>query len=166
MLHLHFPFLYTFSVLELNPDSIFNDRSKYFAIKDMKKTLRDHYQSYIVVNISFAEQRPNAYNDLVKQVGGIMAIVYRKFIFLLNRFPAHMKDEFNRICTKKSDETEIQSSLMFLINLLHEVFGKQIVLLIDEYDSILNHCLLSKHWSDKERDLAVDYLKGLNFVFI
>ena len=112
--------------------AIFED----LAIVKHKTFCKEWMNRYPVLFVSFkdveAEDFTGAYKMLASRLAdvckGLMDISQNE---LVN--PAD-KDIFNRLMYKKAEEDEVKNSIKTLMRMLYTVYGKQVILLIDEYD--------------------------------
>ena len=60
----------------------------------------------------------------------------KKWSFLLEskEIDADDRMKFERLKAKKADEEELQNSLKTIMRMMNAVYGKPVILLIDEYD--------------------------------
>ncbi|XP_065203150.1 uncharacterized protein LOC135833333 [Planococcus citri] len=133
---------------------------------------------YPVVYISFACSKGDTFDQVVDELKLKISKLYEEFYHLLGAFrkissnPRSTQQQkeraennietFKKHAFKRSTLQEVQNSLAFLCEALYENYGKKVILLVDDYDGILNHTLFSdKFFSTKDEDLIIEFFKGL-----
>ncbi len=66
------------------------------------------------------------------------------------------REDFINICNRRGESIIYESSLKFLCDLLHEIYQKKVIILIDEYDVPLQNA-----WLNGFYDEMVDFIRSL-----
>ena len=118
---------------------------KPLKISDYPAALKRQGQ-YPVISLSLKDVRGSTYKDVEVGVKKQIAKLYTDHTYLeqcLQAVGTTLADEQReRFCyyrRGKFDSEDIESSLYFLSKLLKEHFGKPVYILIDEYDTPINH---------------------------
>ena len=106
-----------------------------------------HCGKYPVLSLDFKECKARTWNEMLE-------IVWSKILFSARNFLGDLKK--GRESRKLSDprlrcfenpepppEVTIRSSLEILADAIYKIYGKQLILLVDEYDAPLNNAFLS-----------------------
>ena len=106
------------------------------AITEHKDFCKDWMNQYPVLFVSFKDVEAEAFNGAYKMLVSRLADVCKALTDiseseLVN--PAD-RDIFERLMYKKAEEDEIKNSIKILMRMLSTVYGKNVILLIDEYD--------------------------------
>ncbi len=106
------------------------------AITEHKDFCKDWMNQYPVLFVSFKDVEAEDFNGAYKMLVSRLADVCKALTDiseseLVN--PAD-RDIFERLMYKKAEEDEIKNSIKILMRMLSTVYGKNVILLIDEYD--------------------------------
>ena len=96
---------------------------------------------YPTIFLSFKDVAGETFEIAYERLKGQIAKLCEKLEPQLSDAPlsARQRRRFNLLKDRKADVVEIDYSLDFLMGLLRSVYGKRVVLLIDEYDAPLNN---------------------------
>ena len=105
-------------------------------ISKHKTFCKDWMNQYPVLFISFKDVEAEDFNGAYKMLASRLADVCKGLTDigksdLVN--PAD-KDIFSRLMYKKAEDDEVKNSVKTIMRMLYTVYGKQVILLIDEYD--------------------------------
>lgn len=91
---------------------------------------------YPVVSLSFKDVDGSDYDTAFKKLKAVMADLCKKMEDLGNERAVNPFDLeiFLRLQAKTADIEEVQNALKTIMRMLNAVYGKQVILLIDEYD--------------------------------
>ncbi len=91
---------------------------------------------YPVVSLSFKDVDGSDYDTAFKKLKAVMADLCKKMEDLGNERAVNPFDReiFLRLQAKTADIEEVQNALKTIMRMLNAVYGKQVILLIDEYD--------------------------------
>ena len=92
---------------------------------------------YPVVFISLKGIKSNTWEEAKRSIGLLIARLFSEFEYILNGLNEFDSMRFKRYLSTKADLAELKESLIFLTQILYKKYKKEVVLLIDEYDSPL-----------------------------
>ena len=162
---------------------LFIDNPNHLAIANAEyKDLRDRVMGQLpIIYVSFAGIYDNDFNDAITMFLNQLDSLYSRFLFILdsNKISAEEKDHFNEIynlfynlfpiVTNKDElipkaQTYCVEFIQFLGKLLYKAYGRQVLVIIDEYDVLLQKSVLAKNPYYEQmlslvRDLSVNSFK-------
>ena len=105
--------------------------------------------TYPVIALSFAKVKGSSYRDVKMAIGQIIAEAYNQFYFLLEsgELNDNEKKLFNRISDDMEDHVAA-NSLNFLSGLLMRHYGKNVIILLDEYDTPMQEAYIDGYWEE------------------
>jgi hypothetical protein len=106
------------------------------AITKHKTFCKEWMNQYPVLFISFKDVEAEDFNGAYKMLASRLADVCKGLTDIGNSDlvnPAD-KDIFSRLMYKKAEDDEVKNSVKTIMRMLYTVYGKQVILLIDEYD--------------------------------
>lgn len=124
---------------------------KDFTHPERQKNWDDHFGQYPVVLLSLKGIPVADGYKISEHFQKVIANLYRSHRYLVDSgkiFPEDKKD-FRAILERKNEEIDYENALFFLSRCLYEHYGKQAIILIDEYDTPLHHA----HLYDEEHQL-------------
>ena len=101
---------------------------------------------YPTIFVSFQDIEGTTYSECVRQFNDIIGRLISNNSYLLNspRVRQRYKEMLSKIESESFDAVYLQRALLYLSNALEEHWGKQVILLVDEYDiPLLNASELS-----------------------
>ncbi|KXB66908.1 hypothetical protein HMPREF3180_00978 [Leptotrichia wadei] len=105
---------------------------------DIEKTKHFSEQGqYPVVFISLKGIKSNTWEEAKRSIGLLVARLFSEFEYILNDLNEFDSTRFKRYLSAEADLVELKESLVFLTKVLYKKYEKEVVLLIDEYDSPL-----------------------------
>jgi hypothetical protein len=119
--------------------SIRKDSKSLFDNLDISKHktfCKEWMNQYPVLFISFKDVEAEDFNGAYKMLASRLADVCKGLTDIGNSDlvnPAD-KDIFSRLMYKKAEDDEVKNSVKTIMRMLYTVYGKQVILLIDEYD--------------------------------
>ena len=128
------------------------DRSDLF--EGMKIWKEEKYQklqgTYPVINLSFANVKEKNYEMAVYQVCQILQRIYRENYFLLesNALTEGEKRELKRGADDGILEKDAPMALNKLSAWLYQHYGKQVIILLDEYDTPMQEAYIKGYWEE------------------
>ena len=116
---------------------------------------------YPVIFISFAEIKETSYKGMLKQFWRIIKNLYQKYDFIPQNSTVSMLCKKEEVCAGTTEEflpdpVELSGTLHDLTVYLKNHYGKQVIILLDEYDTPMQEAYISGYW-----DEAVDFLRSL-----
>lgn len=90
---------------------------------------------YPVIFISFKDIKANSSQSCINSITILTGELYKKYSFLLNTLNELDRPTYIKYATQNINVEELQRGLITLCNLLYIHYNKQVILLIDEYDT-------------------------------
>ena len=102
----------------------------------MKTTYMTELNQHPVIFLSFADVKQNNYQDAVQKIKNIIVDAYRQHRYLEQEecFTQNEKQQMLEITEKMSDVTA-QDALKNLSSYLNLLYGKKVLIFLDEYDT-------------------------------
>ena len=113
--------------------------------------------SYPVIFISFADVKQNNYKDAIQKIKNIIVDVYRQHRYLNKEdcFTENEKQQMMEI-TEKMDDVTAQDALKNLSSYLKLLYGKKVLIFLDEYDTPMQEAYINGYW-----DEFTGFMRGL-----
>ncbi len=110
--------------------------------------VEEHCCKYPVISVSFSEIKSLNYEGIESGVKErIFALcVTHSYLLRSNVVSIEDKDLLSPLCKRGFSTEELKNSLNYLARAMHSHFGRNVILLIDEYDSPMNY------WYGKQLD--------------
>lgn len=105
--------------------------------------------TYPVISVSFADVKQNNYKDAVQKIKNIIVDAYRQHRYLLEQ-ECFTENEKNRMLsvTEKMDDVTAQDALKELSYYLKLYYGKNVLILLDEYDTPMQEAYVHGYWEE------------------
>ena len=105
--------------------------------------------SYPVIFISFADVKQNNYKDAIQKIKNIIVDVYRQHRYLNKEdcFTENEKQQMMEI-TEKMDDVTAQDALKNLSSYLNLLYGKKVLIFLDEYDTPMQEAYINGYWDE------------------
>ncbi len=131
---------------------IWNARSK-----DKDFQYRDLQGIFPVIFLSFANIKATKYEDMKYKISEVITELYEQNRYLLEGtlLSEHEKSYYNRMTWNASDAM-LSSSLRQMSNFLQRYHGREVMILLDEYDTPMQEAWLSNYWNE-----AVEFFRSL-----
>lgn len=131
---------------------IWNARSK-----DKDFQYRDLQGIFPVIFLSFANIKATKYEDMKYKISEVIAELYEQNRYLLEGtlLSENEKSYYNRMTWSASDAM-LSSSLRQMSNFLQRYHGREVMILLDEYDTPMQEAWLSNYWNE-----AVEFFRSL-----
>ena len=114
-----------------------DENRKLFSGLDIEKSPSFSEQGqYPVIFISLKGIKNNSWKDALFNIKSLLRELYEEFSFIKNSLSSSEQDEFDKIWFKK-DDGEYENALKNLTTYLYKYYKKEVILLIDEYDTPL-----------------------------
>ena len=116
--------------------------------------------TYPVIFLSFAEAKADSYEAVMEQIRQVIQNLYTRHSFLLDSdaleqeekdFILRIKREVNKIT-----EVELSVTLQRLSSYLSSYYGKNVLILLDEYDTPMQEAYVNGYW-----DKMVSFIRSL-----
>ena len=120
------------------------------------KDLMDNYCcQYPVIFLTFKDVKTDSWTDTLDKMQTIIATLYDEHSYLYDSLKPHEQKLFDNIINQEAKITDYENSLIFLSQLLYRYHGKQVIILIDEYDTPIHYGY------DKYYDKVVSFMRNL-----
>ena len=105
--------------------------------------------SYPVIFISFADVKQNNYKDAIQKIKNIIVDAYRQHRYLNKEdcFTENEKQQMMEI-TEKMDDVTAQDALKNLSSYLNLLYGKKVLIFLDEYDTPMQEAYINGYWDE------------------
>ncbi len=106
-------------------------------ISEYKNIISNHCCSYPVIFLTFKDVKYETWKECYQQLVIIITELFKEKEYLLDSeiFDEREKELYRQIMNRKAWTVDYQNSLNFLSGLLYRYHNKQVVILIDEYDT-------------------------------
>ena len=106
------------------------------AITEHKDFCKEWMNQYPVLFISFKDAEADTFESAYKMLGTSIADLCKKLLEVEGSTSVNQadRDVFNRLMYQKAEEQDIRNSLKTIMRMMNSVYGKKVILLIDEYD--------------------------------
>lgn len=104
---------------------------------------------YPVIFLSFADVKQSNYVDAVAKIKNIIVDVYAQYekLYLDDRMTVLQKQQYYSVKSEMSDVTA-QDSLKVLASHLSSYYGKNTIILLDEYDTPMQEAYIHGYWDE------------------
>lgn len=147
---------YFFEKSEKDNSSLFNQ----LAIQK-HKIFTEHQGCYPVIYLTFKNLKAQNWENLYNGLCRVISMEIKKHGYLLNWENLHLSDKnyLESIINNKASQRDYEDSLLILSELLSQYHKKQIVILIDEYDTPI-HSGYSKSYYEDVVSFMRNFLSG------
>ena len=128
-----------------------------------KTFCKEWMNQYPVLFVSFKDIEAETFTGAYQMLKTRLAEVCKGLVGLLDGQEVDKDDLklFLNLKAKKGDEDDVKNSLKTIMRILHAVYGKEVILLIDEYDVPLAKASEKNTASNKYYDKMLDAIKGI-----
>ena len=129
----------------------YKDRGDLFEGLDIWKEekYRKLQGTYPVIFLSFAKIKQNTYKDAIAGIKRIICDEIQKYIFLKNWDGLTDEEKNNlRNITYGMDDLIAQEAIVNLSNYLSRYYGKNVIILLDEYDTPMQEAYVNGYWKE------------------
>ena len=110
---------------------------------------------YPVIFISMKGISNDTYEQTINDIRVKIKELFKENSDLIEKINKYDVPDFEKYITEKIDEAQLKNSLKFLTKTLFEVYNKPVVLLIDEYDSVIINAYENGYYQE-----MINFLKG------
>ena len=104
---------------------------------------------YPTIYLTFKDEKHDKFEDFQMKLAFFVSEIYKKHYYLYESLTFQVdKDYFNNIINKVSTKAELEMSLKNLSKYLYDYYGEKIIILIDEYDTPIQHSYFSGIYDD------------------
>ena len=129
----------------------YKDRGDLFEGLDIWKEekYREIQGTYPVIFLSFAKIKQNTYKDAIAGIKRIICDEIQKYIFLKD-WDGLADAEKNNLknITYGMDDVTAQEAIASLSNYLSRYYGKNVIILLDEYDTPMQEAYVNGYWEE------------------
>ena len=113
--------------------------------------------TFPVIFMSFANIKAANYEKMEYKITEVIAKLYAQYNYLLegNLLTSNEKKYYETIRPGMSDEI-VAGAINFMTGFLQRYYGRDVIILLDEYDTPMQEAWLSGYW-----DQAVEFFRGL-----
>ncbi|CDB90022.1 putative uncharacterized protein [Clostridium sp. CAG:253] len=129
----------------------YKDRGDLFEGLDIWKEekYREIQGTYPVIFLSFAKIKQNTYEDAVAGIKRIICDEIQKYIFLKDWDGLAEEEKTNlKNITYGMDDVTAQEAIASLSNYLSRYYGKNVIILLDEYDTPMQEAYVNGYWEE------------------
>ena len=138
-----------------------DENRKLFSGLDIEKSPYFSEQGqYPVVFISLKGIKNSSWKDALFNIKSLLREIYEEFSFIKNSLSPSEQDEFDKIWFKK-DDGEYENALKNLTTYLYKYYKKEVILLIDEYDSPLISAYKYQYYDEASTFFKIFYGEAL-----
>ncbi len=123
-------------------------------ISRYKEIMDDHCCQYPVIFITFKDVKRDTWEETLDKMKALIASLYDEHSYIYDSLKPGEKKFFTAIIEKKAKSSDYEDSLLFLSELLYRYHGKQVIILIDEYDTPIHYGY------DKYYDKIVSFMRN------
>lgn len=107
-----------------------------------------HQGKYEVINISLKDIKQETYKSTLSKLRDLVSTLFLKHSHLLktNKLNLAEKEYFEKFTKNKCNNEELQNSLLHLSRYLKKAYQKEVIILIDEYDTPITHSYLKNYY--------------------
>ena len=145
----------------------FAEKVKSYPTKDLFNGLKishagkgymAHQGQYPVIFLTFKELKAKTYQGMLSDLQRLMSRTYNRHNELLNSayLTAEQKSDFKKITSCQADEPHVKVALFNLTEYLYAHYKKEVIVLIDEYDTPIQTGYTKDYYED-----AVEIIRGL-----
>lgn len=144
---------YFFEKTDEDNSYLFNDLN-IFKQDDMYKKEQGQYP---VVNLTFKDVKENSFNNCLKNLKIQIIEEYKRHDYILNsdKIRDTDKKQYISIIEENASDVWYKNSLKLLIRLLSEYYNKDVIVLIDEYDTPINQGYISGYYEE-----IIDFMRN------
>ena len=118
---------------------------------------RELQGTYPVISLTFSSIKERNYQDAKKKICATIQMLYQKYRFLIDEdvLSEQEKDEFLRV-SAETPEYEASLTLKKLSAYLNRCYGKNVIILLDEYDTPMQEAYVKGYWQE-----LADFIRNL-----
>lgn len=133
--------------------------SKCFRSMDIWKEqkYRELQGTYPVISLTFSSIKERNYQEAKKKICATIQMLYQKYRFLIDKdvLNEQEKDEFLKV-SAETPEYEASLTLKKLSAYLNRYYGKNVIILLDEYDTPMQEAYVKGYWQE-----LADFMRNL-----
>ncbi len=131
------------------------------AIKDAGREYTDKMGQYPVIFLTFKDIKEHDWETAYSKIKKLIRQEYARHYYLIKseKLMPFEKDYFQEIIDLKGDRGDYENSLQNLLIFLSRYYGRQVVILIDEYDAPI-HAGFNNNYYDEIIGFTRNFLSG------
>jgi len=140
-------------------------------ISKEKELIEKHQGQYPVIYLTFKDIKESTYEVAYQKIVEAIQAIYVEFKSVLlssDKVDDFYKNKINAILDGQAPQSTIENSILSLSKCLHDHYGKQVCILIDEYDTPIQEGYLNNYYPKMVRlfrNLFGAALKGNPYLF-
>lgn len=144
------------SMLDAFFNNKYSDNRWFDGLKVMSDAdCRKHMNSYPVISVSLSGLCADDYSEFTSDLKVIVSEICMEHQYLMDwESNSTYKREFTKMLNGEMTNAELKRSLRTLSTILHEYHGKKTIVLIDEYDNVIN-----KSYGRKTHERILNFMR-------
>ncbi len=158
----------TFNVSMLRAffDCTTDDNVKLFEgteIAQETEIMNTYCGKYPVISLTFKDIKADNWEDMYEELTVLFQALFARFNFLLDSDKVNETDKatFKKILSLSGLKSQYKKSLETLIRMTYDYYGKELIVLIDEYDSPIHSSYLNDDESGSFYKSVVGFMRDL-----
>ena len=137
---------YYFEKTEEDNSYLFKD----YAIWQQGEQYREEFGKYPVINLTLKSLKYYSWKENYNALKSIIASEYSRYEYILESDKLNSKDKekYMDIINGQGNNADYSMSLEFLSKNLCQYYNKKAIILIDEYDMLINNAYIHGFWKD------------------
>ena len=116
---------------------------------EKEKDIMKRQGIYPTIYLTFKDEKHDKFEDFQMKLAFFVSEIYKKHYYLYESLTFQVdKDYFDKIINKVSTKAELEMSLKNLSKYLYDYYGEKVIILIDEYDTPIQHSYFSGIYDD------------------
>ena len=138
------------------------ENKKLFSELDIEKSeYMSEQGQYPVIFISLKSIKAKTWEEAIQEIRLLVLELFSEYKYLLEDLDEYDLPRFKKYLLGNADFSELKNALLFLTRILFQKYKKEVILLIDEYDSPLISAYEHHYYSDAIAFFKVFYGEAL-----
>ena len=138
------------------------ENKKLFSELDIEKSeYMSEQGQYPVIFISLKSIKAKTWEEAIQEIRLLVLELFSEYKYLLEDLDEYDLPRFKKYLMGNADFSELKNALLFLTRILFQKYKKEVILLIDEYDSPLISAYEHHYYSDAIAFFKVFYGEAL-----
>ncbi len=118
---------------------------------------REHFQQYPTIFITLKDVKEGSFEDTFESIQDVIRQAYHEHRYVLDapELTSEQKDRYRRLLRSEGSKIVVRNALRDLTEYLYLIHQKQVVLLLDEYDTPIQQAYLRGFY-----DEAIDFFRN------